>query len=1588
MHCTNTKRQISWTSALALLALLTGLSDPAEATPAPSAAFAEPSAGTAIQASIGSDFTITLTFENGGPDPGFAPYIDLFLPTIGADGAPGQSCDGITFVGASAAFASPPSVALDTAAPTGGGTPAVIPDSGFACGGTALSAHPYPGGSLPGLPGYELVVIELPFGSYFDSQGPIVVEVTLSLSGDADALDPLRIYSRGGFRLGDSPLGSLIEEPGVGGSFIEIVPVPFAISKRCILENGAPCPEDETATGPSFAKYYEITTDVDNGLTVESLVVKDCFDDNLLYDSVASITRRVGGVEEPVVNAIVDEPPAGEPGGCLTVTFPDPITGGPEPDDVKVIAKFYVPELHADGRPILEPSCAARVGTNDVSATADWTPLDSRDPPLSSIVSDALEVDHSILKKCLAIQKSVSPATAIPGDTLSYTLSFQVSNYFTLGGLVIVDTLSDGQRYEAGSATLSIDGGSPEPLSDDFIAIDDGLCGPDTPWAFPPHPWPHPPPQIGGGPPMTDSVIEFALSDALADAIGGPGILPGGSVGTLTFEVTVDDAYSCPVPSDEPNVDKHDRVYNYTTIAGDVLDSAEPNPEAPIGSASDDSGAVVEIASDSLRKCVFRIDRNSDGDVLAAPGHCGDPDDPNAPPFDPLARPTVAPGDEVVFRITKRLPSGDWEALTVTDFLPLPIFESSLGNGAALPGSQICPGPASTTYDGDTNSIVFDYEDHGDPDNEPCIIDLLVTATVTTDPHEDGLLFSNETMECEENSLDEGTLFCQFAIADVTLGEPELRITKGVVAACQPDGAGGCENVGTFHDTPVGPVVFYALGSRPPVFEPTIFSGSPSGPAGGLYNLPIESSADVDAGDIVTYAVVVENAGSGPLGAFDVTIRDTPVWPATLLGITDGTGDGFACTPLCEDLFTLNGTTLDDNTIPYPPPAGDPGALDRFDPSSGRNLAVVTYDLEVPKDVVVGRCYPNEAEILRYSGTEDGPDYVEAELGGPFTATTEICVLPDITKSIVSTSEPSTPAGDPMPVTIGEILRFRLEIVLPEGLSPDFEVRDHLPPGLSFLDDGTHSITIAADDPLLFGAGGSGQFEPEVTGGPCGSGADLVFELGTLLNVDGDPDQEIITIEFNALVCNLPATGAGDILPNHAEVLIDIDDDQQPEPVATSNTVEAVVVEPAIGIAKQVVRDPDSPARWIYTLTLTNSGDSTAFDVVLEDLLSSCLVALPEIEVPQGADHQVSNNRLAVEIDQIPAGDSASIVYSVLSDCEPEACPVENEATVTWTSLPGPDGIAPNPPGDSGAVDGERNGSSAFPPNPANSPEPPNDYHAATSANLCGEICVAKQDPDGTLLPGWTIEVSGNPGATLQTTASEAACTEVFVGDYSVSEAADLPNHPGWSPVTPTEQSASVGSDETVTVTFTNELLTGSVTVVKIVTAGPDAPAIDPNVAFPFSLSCDSGLSTSFTLDDGNAYSHSEAGIPAGSVCTLTELQPTGPPVPEGCYWAVSYPDGQVTTIGPGEVTTIEVVNRLLCKTDCCVLCEGECVITFEDGDCLTFSQLCCLLTLLLLAAILVVLILILLVLRRANPKPPSSGSATPEQDSSADRTA
>lgn len=1426
---------------------------------------------------IGESFTFAVVFENTGDAAGYAPFVDVVLEAGGEDlDLAGLKCDGVAFASAAlggagsgdCAGASCTCFEGDGPACAAGGlsSPPVplIAGEDFhlstlaPCGPAGpVTGFPHPYGNHPThpalgplnlAPGAQLLTVALPFGSFQPTQPAVAVQVTARVSDFAFPSFPyggaqLKIAARGGFRHGQDALDNpgtdppIIDAetaglPGTAPLLYDAWPNQHLLDTALLtLSKRYLGPEHEAVTGPNFTDHYPLRYDV-----AANLGDGQTFSDFRLWDHFGLALNVVPGSFSSSTGTQATTNPLSAGYGASLVPPPDPDFG----------FGFFLPRVVGGGelenpKPLLDPKTCATVRVpNDVRATGKWKPLDPRDAnpdPLSGglwpLPPDTHAEDYVLDAQCVAIQKGVEQwlehgeEGATPLDILRYTLEFQISDYFAFGNLVVTDRLADGLEYLTNPGVFAL----PKPkltVTDRFgtktteivpgLEIDPAVAVDSC--------------ALGG----TELTFDVSAAIQKRTTPTDPGILTGGhaqaptspvpATGTITYFVRIMDTFRFPwLQPGDAFVVKHDPLPNCAFLQAvryDISPTSPPNPP-PFGyaasgvRATDQSGAAVTIIPDTVVKTVYARNGQVGGWTVNADG-----------------LPQFTGDDTITFRIQKVVPSGDAEHVTIRDWLPqpaLPIPSGGLtftndrcaavfaGNNDLPPAGHLCLGPDDDLagvplspvfgYDTADQSFTLDYGSFNDPVNNKRTIDVLVTLAVSDAPFADGLYLTNEVQECEWNSFNGQA--CQIALARFELTEPKLKLTKGVV---------GTDNAaGVFKPATVGPVTFLGPPSSVcPRFGATVHSKTP--PPTGLDQAPVDSDlAGVDAGDTVTYAIVVENLGSGLHGAFDVAVKD---WldpaltyvPGTLC-VSDGTGTpltytyasgAFGASPLDRNLFhPFTGIRLDDA-------GAAAGSLAPYDPASGKNIAVITFDAKLAGDVEPG-CYRNRAELLGYAVAEGGPNFVPAGFVVDPDDDAWVCVGPEPRKAILGTSElhtaPQASAAGVPPLTIGEIVKYRVTVAVPEGVSPAFQVKDTLPPALvplagSVVVDIPAPVTASAPWTVAGGPQACDDWGTTPLPGP------MVFDLKTLTNPAGTaPNPNVVTITFNALVCNMPGNHDGQSKVNRAE--LSIDGKAYPEVAAA-----ATIVEPRLAIAKRMISDVDLAAgtgqALEYEVVVKNTGMATAYDVEVRDPVPGCLSTLQHVgavRVPGGGTNGIlvlyvsSPATARILVDSIPPGTGVRLRYRVKLACR-ECDKLVNTASVTWTSLPGAHGTAgtsPNngtgaaTPGQSGQVDGERTGHAIDPGHPRKQ----NAYFAAAGLALCGKVCGHKfEDLDGDgvrdepgepLLDGWTVHLTpfngGAPAGTAVTGPPAFAhgqfCVEGLLGSYKLAEV----NQAGWVQTAP-----------------------------------------------------------------------------------------------------------------------------------------------------------------------------------------------------------
>ncbi|MBB3180299.1 VCBS domain-containing protein [Variovorax sp. Sphag1AA] len=406
---------------------------------------------------------------------------------------------------------------------------------------------------------------------------------------------------------------------------------------------------------------------------------------------------------------------------------------------------------------------------------------------------------------------------------------------------------------------------------------------------------------------------------------------------------------------------------------------------------------------------------------------------------------------------------------------------------------------------------------------------------------------------------------------------------------------------------------------------------------------------------------------------------------------------------------------------------------------------------------------------------------------------------------------PETPAPDPTnapveQVTIGEIIRYRVAVLVPEGQNPNYEVRITLPAGLDFIDPdalvntvrlalvsnggltsdaanlivgGTLAVSGDENSPValyitpdLSGPAPDGVFNPaRITVSP--DGRTISFSLGNLTNAENDVNLEGVVFEFNVRVTNeavnqstspLLGVSAHEFVNNLAR--------------ANSETVSERIVEPGFsGVDKRVIGFDPNPAAATGTATVqlsfTNNGGSPAFDTHLADAIpggSNYTLVGVVIDgityapgtLPTGVTVDTTNG-ISADFAQLNNGQSVRLIYSVTLP-NTAAIAISN-ATLTWTSLP--DSFTDwggSAVGTAGTTDGERTGADGTVGSGVL-----NDYRLTEGAGLgviSGTLwndtssATSSTTPDGPGLPGQTVTLTwGGVDNNLSTTADNLTFT-------------------------------------------------------------------------------------------------------------------------------------------------------------------------------------------------------------------------------------
>ncbi len=379
---------------------------------------------------------------------------------------------------------------------------------------TTVGVFPAPPGNMltdtiisqdvTGPEGATLILIELPIGSLVAGAPQLDVEICFTIDAAATINDPLNIAVNPVYQFGDTPTGDNGPIIGPPSNFTAT-----PILAEFIKQNSAP--EGERPPGTTWPVTYTLTANVAATNTLDNIVITDNLPANFVLDPLSVMIAGGVGCTDNGANPLIIN--------CTSVTG----TGG---GDIIVTYSGHFSDA------LDESICDNNLEINTATFDADFG--GSAIPQLSD--TSRVQLEH------LSIQKGVSTENISPGDTITYTLNIQLTDFGIADSLVLTDILPDGLTFGT-LQTLIVNGGS--------VALT---------------------PVVGNDMP---SAGQTTLSFDIGAVTGN---LPAGTPITLTYTASVDTDYAVapdPLLANDTLTNTVSAAYGLTDGAAACIDSSQ-----------------------------------------------------------------------------------------------------------------------------------------------------------------------------------------------------------------------------------------------------------------------------------------------------------------------------------------------------------------------------------------------------------------------------------------------------------------------------------------------------------------------------------------------------------------------------------------------------------------------------------------------------------------------------------------------------------------------------------------------------------------------------------------------------------------------------------------------------------------------------------------------------------------------------------------------------------------------------------------------------------------------------------------------------
>ena len=531
------------------------------------------------------------------------------------------------------------------------------------------------------------------------------------------------------------------------------------------------------------------------------------------------------------------------------------------------------------------------------------------------------------------------------------------------------------------------------------------------------------------------TAIQFNVGGLLANA-GADFVLTGsasGTTGSVTFFAKVLDKYTD--ANSGNSLREHDSTSNSVTGSGSVTSHAT----AQTAVQTDSSSVSDTVATGGLVLSITKVNGAAPGSTV-----------------------NIQAGDLVTYQLEYDLTTGDYGALNLNAFLPLPVYgvpgALASGNGTDVNTFSVISNPSggtpSATTDSTANSIKFDFGTYDSTTNtggQKVIVQFTLRAS--DQPFADGLALTTQAQATYTNAG--GELLANAAIKQQVMQEPSL-VTKTGVAGVTND-ANTLKGTVTYAGDGVATTNPTAVFSDPTTTG-AVFDGAIPSVIGAAEN---QNVSGVDGADTVRIVQTVENVGHG--NAFDVVVKGTlpsgySAADVTNLKVTRGDGQVLSFTGTMADFFatgiTVKGTDGTGNTVVLKG-TGDAGNAD---------ILYVTYDLKLSATQSVASTLTAAGTIVNWSGAHNSTGFVTdgSPVGGTAANLTDNATMTTsgstFVKAITAGDNPNVTLNS---VVVGETITYTFTLTLPEGRMSNVTFTDTLPSFLTNIQLGT--VTFGAN---------------------------------------------------------------------------------------------------------------------------------------------------------------------------------------------------------------------------------------------------------------------------------------------------------------------------------------------------------------------------------------------------------------------------------------------------------------------------------------------------------------------------------------------